>query len=45
MLEEMGNDPIQDAISAIEKEHEKDKEGEYRKPVFILGYIFVGGLK
>ena len=28
MIEEMGNDPIQDAIVAIEKEHEKDKEGE-----------------
>lgn len=27
MIEEMGNDPIQDAIVAIEKEHEKDKEG------------------
>ena len=31
MIEEMGNDPIQDAILTIEKEHEKDKEGKRQK--------------
>lgn len=28
MQQEMGNDPIQAAISDLEKEHEKDKEGK-----------------
>lgn len=27
MLQQMGNDPIQEAISQIEKQHEEDKQG------------------
>ena len=28
MMEQMGNDPIQEAITAIEKQHEDDKAGK-----------------
>lgn len=29
MENEFGNDPIQEAIGAIEKQHEEDKQGEF----------------
>lgn len=29
MEKELGNDPIQEAIGAIEKQHEEDKQGNY----------------
>ena len=40
MLQQMGNDPIQEAISQIEKQHEEDKQGMYNgwslPPVYLL---------
>jgi hypothetical protein len=29
MENELGNDPIQEAIGAIEKQHEEDKQGQF----------------
>lgn len=34
MLQQMGNDPIQEAISQIEKQHEEDKQGMYNDRSF-----------
>ena len=28
-MQELGNDPIQEAIGAIEKQHEEDKQGKH----------------
>ncbi|PVD32673.1 hypothetical protein C0Q70_08118 [Pomacea canaliculata] len=35
MEKELGNDPIQEAIGAIEKQHEEDKQGELPSPLFL----------
>ena len=32
MLNEMSNDPIQAAISRLEKRHEEDKQGNFSAP-------------
>lgn len=41
MEKELGNDPIQEAIGAIEKQHEEDKQGELPSPFSISVSLFL----
>lgn len=41
MLNELSNDPIQTAISRLEKQHEEDKQGYNHNPIISYQYLSI----